>query len=103
MDVFAALANPTRRRMLDLLTHGERSSGDFAAAFAGLTQPAISRHLRVLRTVGLVKVRAEAQRRMYTLRTEPLSEVDAWLLRYRRFRSNHGNPAESSFAATGEI
>lgn len=89
MDVFTALADPTRRGMLDLLTDGERPAGDLVAAFPALTQPAISRHLRVLREVGLVDVRVDAQRRIYALRPDRLSEVDAWLDRYRRHWARH--------------
>ena len=84
VDVFTAVADPTRRAMLDLLSSGERPAGDLVAAFPALTQPAVSKHLRVLRDVGLVDVRAQAQRRIYTLRPGQLSEVDAWLSRYRR-------------------
>ncbi|SDZ47225.1 transcriptional regulator, ArsR family [Asanoa ishikariensis] len=99
MDVFTALADPTRRAMLDLLTGGARPAGDLVAAFPALTQPAISRHLRVLREVGLVDVRAQAQRRIYTLRTEPLSEVDAWLGRYRDYWARHLDAIEAHLAA----
>lgn len=89
MDVFTALADPTRRAMLDLLTAGARPAGDLVAAFPALTQPAVSRHLKVLREVGLVEVRARAQQRIYTLRAGPLSEVDAWLGRYREYWARH--------------
>src|ERR1044072_1879525 len=89
VDVFTALADPTRRAMLDLLVGGARPAGDLVAAFPALTQPAISRHLPVLREGGLVDVRAQAQRRIYTLRTEPLSEVDTWLGRYRAYWAAH--------------
>ncbi|MDG4825376.1 metalloregulator ArsR/SmtB family transcription factor [Asanoa sp. WMMD1127] len=98
MDVFTALADPTRRAMLDLLTGGARPAGDLVAAFPALTQPAISRHLRVLREVGLVDVRAQAQRRIYTLRTEPLSEVDDWLARYREHWARHLDAVETHLA-----
>jgi DNA-binding transcriptional ArsR family regulator len=100
MDVFAALADPTRRAVLDLLSGGERPAGDLVSAFPALTQPAISRHLRVLREVGLVDVRAQAQRRIYTLRAERLSEVDAWLTRYRQYWARHLDAVEEHLAAT---
>jgi DNA-binding transcriptional ArsR family regulator len=100
VDVFTALADPTRRAMLDLLADGERPAGDVVAAFPALTQPAISRHLRVLREVGLVDVRAQAQRRIYTLRAERLSEVDAWLQRYREFWARHLDAIEDHLANT---
>lgn len=98
MDVFTALADPTRRAMLDLLADGERPAGDVVAAFPALTQPAISRHLRVLREVGLVDVRAQAQRRIYTLRGDRLAEVDAWLQRYRKRWSRHLDAIEDHLA-----
>lgn len=89
MDVFVAIAEPTRRAMLDLLASGERAAGDLVTAFPSLTQPAVSRHLRVLRDVGLVDVRPDAQRRIYTLRPDRLAELDAWLAPYRRFWADH--------------
>jgi DNA-binding transcriptional ArsR family regulator len=100
VDVFTALADPTRRTMLDLLTGGEQPAGHLVAAFPTLTQPAVSRHLRVLREVGLVDVRAHAQRRIYTLRPEPLSEVDAWLGRYRQYWTRHLDAVEDHLATT---
>lgn len=100
MDVFTAVADPTRRAMLDLLSDGERPAGDLVAAFPALTQPAVSRHLRVLREVGLVDVRAHAQRRIYTLRPERLSEVDGWLDRYRHYWARHLDAVEAHLAAT---
>jgi DNA-binding transcriptional ArsR family regulator len=80
---FAVLAEPTRRRILDLLLDEPRSVGELVAEL-GLTQPGTSKHLKVLRDAGLVTVRRDAQRRWYELRTEPLAEVDAWLAPYRR-------------------
>jgi DNA-binding transcriptional ArsR family regulator len=100
VDVFTAVADQTRRAMLDLLTGGERPAGDLVAAFPALTQPAISRHLRVLREVGLVDVRAQAQRRIYTLRADRLSEVDAWLDRYRQYWSRYLDAIEDQLATT---
>lgn len=81
---FEVLAEPTRRRILDLLHPGERSVGDLVGRL-GLSQPGVSKHLRVLRDAGLVAVRREAQRRWYRIRPEPLAEIDAWLEPYRRF------------------
>ncbi|WP_091562088.1 ArsR/SmtB family transcription factor [Klenkia taihuensis] len=83
MDVFAVLADPTRRAVLDLLADGDRTAGDLAQAAPALTQPAVSRHLRVLREAGLVRVRVDGQRRVYRLAPAPLTEVDAWVDRYR--------------------
>jgi DNA-binding transcriptional ArsR family regulator len=80
---FAVLAEPTRRDILDLLRDGERPVGDLVDRLR-LSQPAVSKHLRVLREAGLVDVRPDAQRRLYRLRAEPLAEMDAWLAPYRR-------------------
>jgi DNA-binding transcriptional ArsR family regulator len=81
---FEVLAEPTRRRILDLLQPGEQSVGDLVGRL-GLSQPGVSKHLRVLRDAGLVSVRRDAQRRWYRIRPEPLALVDAWLEPYRRF------------------
>jgi DNA-binding transcriptional ArsR family regulator len=80
--VFDVLADPTRRRILDLVHEQERPVGDLVAA-VGLSQPAVSKHLRVLRDAGLVAVRSDAQRRLYRARPEGLREVDEWLTPYR--------------------
>jgi DNA-binding transcriptional ArsR family regulator len=82
MTTFEALAEPTRRRILDLLREKPRLVGELAELLE-MSQPGISKHLRVLREVGLVRVRQDAQRRWYELRIEPLAEVDAWLGSYR--------------------
>jgi DNA-binding transcriptional ArsR family regulator len=84
MDVFEAVAEPSRRALLDELIAGERAAGELVAALPKLSQPAVSRHLKVLRVAGLVEVRVDAQRRIYALRTEALGEIDEWLERYRR-------------------
>jgi DNA-binding transcriptional ArsR family regulator len=83
---FAVVAEPTRRRILDLLRDRARSVGELVDQL-GLSQPGVSKHLRVLREAGLVRVRAEAQRRWYELETEPLQEIDSWLEPYRRLWS----------------
>jgi DNA-binding transcriptional ArsR family regulator len=80
---FAVLAEPTRRKILDLLREGEQPVGDLVVRLR-LSQPGVSKHLRVLRDAGLVEVRAEAQRRLYRLRPDPLREIDEWLAPYRR-------------------
>lgn len=82
--VFDLLADPTRRRLLDLLRDDDRTVGELVDAL-GMAQPAVSKQLRVLRDAGLVEARIDAQRRIYSLRPEPLAEVDAWLAPYRRF------------------
>src|SRR5688500_7306141 len=84
---FEILAEPSRRRIVDLLRAGERPVGDLVDELA-LSQPAVSKHLRVLRDAGFVEVRAEAQRRLYRLRPEPFRAVDEWLAPYRRLWSD---------------
>jgi DNA-binding transcriptional ArsR family regulator len=84
VDVFEAVAEPNRRALLHILAEGERAAGELVAGLSALTQPAVSRHLRVLREAGLVEVRADAQRRIYRLRPDPLLEVEAWLEPYRK-------------------
>ena len=76
------LAEPNRRRILDLLRTRERPVGDLVSAL-GVSQPAVSKHLRVLREAGLVEARVDAQRRLYRVRPEPLQAIDAWLEPYR--------------------
>ena len=80
--MFDVLAEPHRRQILDLLREDERAVGDLVAE-VGISQPSVSKHLRVLRDAGLVEVRTEAQRRVYRLRPEPLREIDEWLQPYR--------------------
>jgi DNA-binding transcriptional ArsR family regulator len=87
MSTFAIVAEPTRRRILDLLRERARPVGELVAEL-GLSQPGVSKHLRVLREAGLVGVRRDAQRRWYELRTEPLQELDDWLEPYRAFWSD---------------
>jgi DNA-binding transcriptional ArsR family regulator len=98
VDVFEAVAEPTRRGVLDLLADGDRAAGDLVAAFPSLSQPAVSRHLRILRDAGLVSVRSDAQRRIYSLRPEGLANLHAWLERYRRFWSQHLDALERHLA-----
>jgi DNA-binding transcriptional ArsR family regulator len=80
--VLQALADRSRRTVLDVLTNGPATAGELAALLP-IARPGVSRHLRVLREAGLVDVRQEAQRRIYSLRPEPLAEIDEWLGRYR--------------------
>ncbi len=82
LAAFTVLAEPTRRRILDLLREQPRSVGELTATLR-LSQPGTSKHLRILREAGLVDVRRDAQRRFYELRTAPLAELDAWLEPYR--------------------
>ena len=83
-ETFEVVAEPTRRRILDLLVERERSVGELVESLS-ISQPGVSKHLRVLKDAGLVQVRREAQRRWYGLRAEPLTEIDTWLEPYRRF------------------
>ena len=86
MSAYAALAEPHRRQILDLLREGERPAGDLVEHLE-LSQPGVSKHLKVLREGGLVIARAEGKQRLYALRAEPLVEVDRWLAPYRAFWS----------------
>ncbi|WEK46821.1 MAG: metalloregulator ArsR/SmtB family transcription factor [Candidatus Andeanibacterium colombiense] len=93
MRIFDILGDPVRRRILELLGTREMSAGELVEAIRGefgISQPAVSQHLRVLREGGLSVVRAEAQRRLYTLRAEPLAEIEAWLAGF------HTKPAKAS-------
>ena len=90
---FAIVAEPNRRAILGLLLGTERSVGDIERRLQ-LPQPSVSKHLRVLRKAGFVQSRVEAQRRLYSLRPEPLMELDAWLEPFRRFWSKHVDALE---------
>jgi DNA-binding transcriptional ArsR family regulator len=87
-STFEVLGEPRRREILDLLRGGERPVGDLVERLT-LSQPAVSKHLRILREAGLVEVRQDAQRRWYRLRAAPLAEVDAWLAPYRALWESH--------------
>ncbi len=84
MDAFAALADRTRRNIVESLAAGERNFGEIADRFE-MSRPAVSQHLKILREAGLIKVRAEAQRRIYRLDDDALGEVERWLERVRQF------------------
>jgi DNA-binding transcriptional ArsR family regulator len=86
--VFEVLAEESRRRILDLLAEDERPVGELVDLLA-LSQPTVSKHLKVLREAGLVQSRTHAQRRIYRVCSEPLREVDEWLLPYRRQWAGH--------------
>src|SRR6478752_4044308 len=85
--VLQALADPSRRTVLEILREHPASAGELADALP-IARPGVSRHLRVLREAGLVDVRQEAQRRIYSLRPEPLADVDEWLDGYRAIWEN---------------
>src|ERR687887_2632394 len=82
------LAEPRRIQILELLRDGERPVGELVEGL-GLSQPAVSKHLRVLKDAGLVEARADAQRRLYRIRPEPLAELDDWLASYRQLWETH--------------
>jgi DNA-binding transcriptional ArsR family regulator len=84
MTPFEAIAEPSRRAILDLLQDGERPAGEIVSAM-GISQPGVSKQLKLLREAGLVGVRADGQRRLYRLNPRGLAELDAWLLPYRQF------------------
>ena len=88
MHALDILGDPVRRRLLELLADGERSAGDLAQVVGGefgISQPAVSQHLRVLRLNGFATVRAEGPRRLYAIDSEPLREADQWLSAFRAF------------------
>ena len=88
MHAFDVLGDPVRRRILELIVEDERSSGDVARVIRaefGITQPAVSQHLRVLREIGFARVRAEGTLRLYAVEAAPLQDVDRWLQPFRHF------------------
>ena len=92
-STFAVLAEPSRRAILMLLATAERTVGDIESEL-NLSQPSVSKHLRVLREAGFVEATIDAQRRLYRIRPEPLQEVDAWLAPFRRYWSAHVDALE---------
>jgi DNA-binding transcriptional ArsR family regulator len=92
VNAFDVLGDPVRRRILELLASGEMSAGAVSALIQeefGITQPAVSLQLKVLRDSGFAMVRPEGTRRLYVVNTEPLRDVDAWLNNFRRFWAPH--------------
>ena len=87
-SVFEVIAEPNRRAILSLLASSQQSVGDIERQLR-MPQPAVSKHLRVLREAGFVESTVDAQRRLYRLKSEPLQEIDAWLVQFRRFWSAH--------------
>jgi DNA-binding transcriptional ArsR family regulator len=87
-STFSIIAEPSRRAILSLLATAEQSVGDIESQL-DLSQPSVSKHLRVLREAGFVESRVDAQRRLYRIRPEPLMEIDAWLAPFRRYWSQH--------------
>ena len=97
MEALAALADPIRRQIVEMLADRERDAGELAAVFP-VSRPAVSRHLRVLREAGLVRVRPQAQRREYALDPRPLEELARWLERYRGFWGQRLDALETELA-----
>jgi len=92
VHAFDVLGDPVRRRILELLADGEKTSGAVCAVIQeefGISQPAVSQHLRVLRDGGFATVRPQGTRRLYAVNSEPLREVDEWLGRFRRYWTPH--------------
>jgi DNA-binding transcriptional ArsR family regulator len=92
VHAFDVLGDPVRRRILELLAEGEQTSGAVSAVIQGefgISQPAVSQHLKVLRETGFATVRPEGTRRLYAVNSEPLQEVDEWLNRFRRYWTPH--------------
>ena len=92
MHAFDVLGDPVRRRILEVLAGGETSAGDVADVVReefGISQPAVSQHLKVLRENGFARVRAEGTRRLYAVDPEPLQAADEWLAHFRRFWTPH--------------
>ena len=101
MHALDILGDPVRRRILELLATGEHSAGAVVAAISvefGITQPAVSQHLRVLREAGFATVRAEGTRRLYAVDPAPLQEVDLWLDQFRRYWSSRLDALGSELA-----
>ena len=92
-SVFEIIAEPNRRAILTLLASAEQSVGEIERQLL-MSQPTVSKHLRVLREAGFVEATVDAQRRLYRLNPEPLQEVDAWLVPFRRFWSEHVDALE---------
>jgi len=101
-SAFTIVAEPNRRAILSLLLTSERSVGELEQELQ-LSQPSVSKHLRVLRDAGFVESRVEAQRRLYRLRPEPLQELDEWLLPFRRFWSKHVDALERHLDAMDAV
>ena len=100
MDRFLALADPTRREIIESLAAGERSFGELAGRFE-MSGPAVSQHLKVLRETGLVAVRADAQRRIYSLDSSGLAEIDKWLTKVRSFWPDRLDKLEQELSKPG--
>lgn len=101
METFAALADPTRRQIVEILASGELAAGDIARRFE-MSAPAVSQHLKVLKSARLVRVRVDAQRRIYSLDPEGIETVENWLAQIRRFWGPKLDALESALNAAAE-
>jgi DNA-binding transcriptional ArsR family regulator len=101
-SVFEVIAEPNRRAILSLLVSSEQSVGEIERQLR-MTQPTVSKHLRVLREAGFVESTVDAQRRLYRIRPEPLMELDAWLAPFRRFWSDHIDALERHLDRMDEV
>ncbi|MEU8817132.1 metalloregulator ArsR/SmtB family transcription factor [Actinoplanes sp. NPDC048796] len=102
MDAFAAIAEPTRRRIVEALRSRECTVSDLVTTLE-MSQPAVSKHLRVLREAGVVAVRTRAQQRIYRLDPEPFRALDAWLAPYRRLWAHHLAALERHLDASPDV
>ncbi len=89
MDVFYAVADPTRRSILDILSRSPLTAGEIGMHFSNITQPGMSKHLRVLRKVNLVSVSVNAQKRIYSLNRDGFTEIELWISKYQKFWNNN--------------
>ena len=101
MNAFNILSDPSRRRILDLLLQGPKPV-NYLVQEIGMSQPVVSKHLRILRNAGFVTSEPDRQRRLYSIRAEPLLEVDQWLAPYRRFWSEKLNALEDYLDEPGQ-
>ena len=101
MDTFVALADPTRRQIIESLATAETSFGELADRFE-MSRPAVSQHLKVLRDAGIDTARADAQRRIYRLSDDGLNEVDAWLGKVQKFWSQRLDELEAALGDAGD-
>jgi DNA-binding transcriptional ArsR family regulator len=101
-SVFEIIAEPNRRAILTLLVSSEQSVGEIERQLR-MTQPTVSKHLRVLREAGFVESTVDAQRRLYRLKPEPFQQVDAWLAQFRRFWSAHVDALERHLDRMGQV
>jgi DNA-binding transcriptional ArsR family regulator len=101
MDGFTALSDPTRRDIVELLARGEQAAGEIGSHFP-ISAPAVSQHLKALRKSGLVRVRVEGQRRVYSLDPNGFAAMDQWFARMRRFWSGRLDALEQALEGEGE-